>query len=302
MRLGGLTTAVAALLITATLACAAPPSSGSDPKDALTKELLDLSGTKRQLEGFPQMFNAGIQPQGFTMTNPVVFELLQQASARTLSADGMYKTVFDHVKKTSTADELHAALQIVRNPVALRFTALEVEAAKPEGMAEMQPFLTKLGSSPPEPERVQLIHAIDEVAGGTELVVEMTMASFYATAKAVRASMPKEQQRSDQDLAKLGEAFRDQSAKALKEQTLAGMLFVYRNASTDEIRKYHALLTTQEGQWLLNKLRAGHKLAMNRAMDDLGRDFGAELGKRMAAGRAGASPAPSPAPSPATAK
>ena len=125
------------------------------------------------------------------------------------------------------------------------------------------------------------------------MILDMNMASFYAAAKAVRASMPKDQQRSDADLEKAAKDFRDQSSKVFKEQTLAGMLFVYRNASTDEIRNYHALMTSPQGQWLLQKLRAAHTLAMNRSMEEVGRDFGEQLGKRMSPTK------PSPAPSPA---
>lgn len=287
------------LMTCATLAVAAPRAAVQDQRNTLTEEILDLGGTRRQIEQLPALMKAGAQPKGFTMLNPAVFDMLRSSMNKAFVVDKIYRTVFEHVKKAGSLDDLHAALTMVRSPMALKFTAWEVESSKPEALAQAQTFMSELQQNPPTKERVQVMARLDDATGGSQLFTEAQMASFWATARAVRAAVPAERRQSEEELKKTAETFKAQSAQTARSQTIAGMLFMYRMATQEELEQYALLLESKTGRWLSDYLRAGLRTALTEAMEAVGKEFGSQLAQKIVPSKPSASPVSPVSPSPA---
>jgi hypothetical protein len=273
---------VAAGLLFATLSFAAPKDTSAPRKDGLIAEVLDLSGTKRQLDQLPAVMHASMQPApGQPAPDPETAAALKAAVDRAFVPAKMYQAAADLIRRRYAVDDLHGALQILRTPMALKFTAWEVEAGKPEAVAALQAYQEELRTKSPDPARLLLVNRLDNAVGGSELFLEIQLAAFRAAALAAAPT---------EDMRKEEEAFRSQLAQVAKSQTLSGYLFMYRQATTEDLEAYLRVLESPQGKSLVGLLLAGTKQALTHSMSEFGRDIARQAVEK--SGRARPSPSP----------
>jgi hypothetical protein len=265
---------------------AVTPTGQTDARNALAKDLLDLSGTRRQIEDLPAVIKASLQLLNGTGVKPSVVAALMRAAEESLDGKQLYKIVYDHVRHAGTADQLHDALVLARSPLALKFTQWEVDASKPEAVKEMREYISKL--EPLDPERVRLMSTLDDLCGGTELAMDMELATFRASATAAQAALPPAKRHSQAQIDREAEKYADQARPGLKNQFIATAFYTYRRASNAVLLQYAELLMTPIGRWQSRTITAACKQAITSAMLKMGQQFVVRLDGLLA------SPSPSP--------
>ena len=278
------------LLLCALLApvCARASSTpAAAPGDALLSEMMDLSGTRRMIEQVPAQVQAGAMADQERLPAGVRARLAA-AIAGAYAAEALYRAAFDHVKRHARPDELAAALDVLRTPVALRFTEMEVAAGTPEHQRLLPGFLSKLQSSPPPAQRIALLERLDELTGTSALLTEVTVQTAAAIARGVagaRAPLTHEQLLAlDDAVARM----RQQVGPATRQQALTTFLFTYRRASDEELARYVALYEGGAGQWTARVTGAATRVALEQAA--------VELARRLVASSAPLAPSPPPSP------
>lgn len=240
------------------------------PADALLTEMLDLSGTRRMLEQVPQQIQASALTDQEQLPEPLRARLSAALSAAYRS-DALYRAAFEYVKKNSRQDELAAALALLRSPVALRFTEMEVAAGTVESQKQIPTFLSALEKTPPPHARVALLAKLDAITGTSALLTEVTVGTATAIARGVaqaRAPLTPDQRKG---LEAGAARMREQVSTATRQQVITTFLFTYRKSEDGDLARYVELYDTPAGRFAARVTGAALRVALEHAAGDLAR-------------------------------
>ena len=269
--------------------------------DQLLAEVIELSGIKTQFQAFGG--NAVISAAGGAgEPGPASMELgaMTAVMERIFEPSKMTVELAAGLKSNLDAERMARFVEILRNPIALKITALEGRQVKPE---EMKQQLEEMRKTPPTAARAKLIQAYDEVSRtselGSELIASMArdmIEAMLADMLKAGKSVPKEAR---ETVGSLLNPMRDQAPNLIR-----GTLFVTcRNASDEDLAAYIKLMDTDTGRWGTGQLvNASRPVLVPR-----GGAFGKEIAKLALAKRMGAmakasadkalaAPAPEPLP------
>ena len=131
------------------------PGTGAKSQDQLLEELLDLSGIKRSISQTPEAIKSGFQQQAKADDPDLqkIGALFDQA----FRADSMYRVVLDYCKRHSDPEHVYAALGMVRMPLCLKMTAIEIENSSAAALREMPAYLQGLRAMPPGQARMGIL-------------------------------------------------------------------------------------------------------------------------------------------------
>jgi hypothetical protein len=273
------------LVLAALLACVSGAplragSTGAPPAlDALIRELLDLSGTRRMLDQVLQQVQTSTARDAHRLPAALVGRL-RAALAESYAGEALARDVTDHLRRNATRDRLAASLALLRQPLALRFTELEIQAGTPEAQPELQGFVDKLPYSPPTHEREALLEKLDALTGTSDLMTEVAVSTASAVARGIAGARGPLTAPERERLVEAIDEMRQQVRPAMREQVRSGLLFTYRSATDTDLELYVKLFETDAGQWLAHASGAAVRSALERAALDLGRKLARDGGGR----------------------
>lgn len=254
----------------------AGPNDADPVRLQLASEVLDLSGTTRSLERLPSSLIERIKPDGLTMINPIILRAVRESIGSSFRRDRLRQTVLGYTASAS-AEQLTAINGMLRNPLALKFTAWEGEAGSPDSRSAFEQFLKDLRDMEPDRARMMILAKIDKATFATEAAQEHEMISYWVTAKTITATLPKEDRRTDEQLNQAAVDFRSRNVESAYRTAMIGMMFAYRKASTQELVDYCNLVESESGQVLAKALRDGYKAAIEQSIIDMNKDLAARL-------------------------
>lgn len=234
--------------------------------DALVKEVLEISGAKKQIQQIPEMVKSHMaQRQG--ETDPKVYETIRKIMIESYQADALYQAVAESLQKKFDAQSLSAVLQWHRSPLSRKITQLEVQSSSPKALQEMQQFAAQLQNKPPAQGRLALVQKLDQLTGSSELSIEMALTSFRAMAKAFDPVLPQEKRLKPGQLEEIGNTMRRQLEVPLKNQTLIVFLFTYRSLPDSELKQYVDFVESDPGRWFHKVMNESFLYAMTAAAE-----------------------------------
>jgi len=175
------------------------------------------------------------------------------------------------VRRRGSANELAAALELLRSPVALRFTEWEVEAGTPEAQPLFQAYVNALPSSPPERERVALVERLDGLTGTSAALTDVTVQTAGAIARGVASARGPLTHAQRAALEDAMTQMRQRVGPACRQQVLALLLFTYRKATVAELARYVQLFDGGTGAWISQVTGAALRAGLERAASELAR-------------------------------
>ena len=89
---------------------------------------------------------------------------------------------------------LNLALAWLQSDLGRRITMLEEQASTPEGIAGLQAFAIVMQDNPPPEIRQQLIRRLNDAYGGTDFLVDFSLALGVAVGVGVNAASPEYEQ------------------------------------------------------------------------------------------------------------
>ncbi len=249
-------------------------ASESFDKIKIVEEILELSGTKKQIENFPSLVE--VQLAGYkNKQKPEIFEIVSKVMSESYKAETMYQVVLDNLIANFDKNHYAALLNWLRSPLSRKMSQLEEQASTSEALQEMREFAAKLQYSPPLQERVALAQALDEAIGGTNLSIEMITLTNLQMYKAFETVILETQRiKEDNWEEKLKSSLKAQLEQPIKQNTLTSFLYIYRSVSDEELREYINFWDSEEGRWC-NKI-------LTRAFLDAMAKVGREMGNRLA--------------------
>lgn len=154
-----------------------------------------------------------------------------------------------------------------------KLLALEAAAAETDWDAEVVPFIEQYNREPVPLARVALAERIDAATGATEDAALLQAGIASILAHGGRALAPEAERLPRQDIDAQIEALRVSVAQQMRRQQSIVFLFVYREASDEELAAFADFTETPAARWLF----ATHRMAMLQLISEVREDVEARL-------------------------
>jgi hypothetical protein len=267
--------ALLAFLLVLTLPALAQEADREAEVRALLDEVLDLYGVKAEVSVLPALLQAQLENQesGYP---PEVYTVLREAFGEAYRADGLYKTLLEHMAANAEPGHLEAAREWLRSPLAQKLVQMEIEASSPDAQEELQSFMDEFDADAPESrQRLQVIQALDEAGGATEVALAVSVETVRAVVSGVQPLLPEDKRMPGPEIEREVGRLEIQLQMTMRYGTWLSLLYTYREASDDELMEYLAFLESAEGNWLNHA--AGD--ALIEAIRVAGQDAGRRIAK-----------------------
>jgi len=231
-----------------------PPDVASSPGESLALLVMRLSGLDHDAEVISSLAQAD-------------FERIRGSFA---SVEGARRLVAQVFEPGALRDNLERALgrqldpvraqsvlEWLRSPLARRLLDVEQDADSPERADERTAFVNELPSRPPAPGRLALLHRMERAGE-----ISQTSAHLLATIAArlrqiVIPFVPRDALRA----APAVPAVADENARF---QTMASLLFTYRDVKDADLARYVTFLESPSGRWFTQVVRVATEEAVRQ--------------------------------------
>lgn len=262
---------VCAMLVTlcATTNTWANTQSAVDDQQLIT-ELLNQSGVSAQLSAMSSLVKA---------------QLEQQKLPGDLDKKTRLKLVA-HLNSAFDPKNVHAALSRqfilhydkdryrnflveLEHPVIRKLTQMEIAAANdPDASGKMSNYLAQLEQTPPGKKRMALIHALEQSCDSSNFVAATQASIYRVVTETLNSSYPPVKRVTLQDIDEQIALRKQQSLAAASQFVINNTLYIYRDASDDDLQAYVNFLHTEAATWFYSLLRQ----AWINSIRDIGRD------------------------------
>jgi hypothetical protein len=230
---------------------AAAPADAGLAQDQLIVEVLAASGLKQELDQLPERMLAGVRQYDKQQMKapPAVVDAIEDAVAKSFTADGFNNQVRAALKKNFDQQRLQALLKDFSASAARTMVAQEHATHSPEEFAE---FARSAAATRPAPARAALIKRIDAATGASQTAVDVAFASMRALAMGV---VGEDQHKAD-SVDKTIEQQRAASFGKISDATLLNLAFSFKDASNADLEKYAAICETENSKWFYGLVHA----------------------------------------------
>lgn len=236
-------------------------------KEALVQEVYTKSGMEKQLQQLPLVIQAAVDQ---ALREGHLLEQLPRQVTSAISAlapvafasENLKEVVLSHLKEKLAAQDIKKVLKWLDSPLGKKCAQLEEAAATPEALTEMRRYAAAIKGSPPKKERLAVLRKLDIASRATETAVEVALSTQVAVALAANYTLPLEQQSSIDTIKQTLKRVRSLVEAEARKETLASLLYTYRNLTETQIRQYIEFLSSPAGSKYTEVYNAALKKAL----------------------------------------
>lgn len=226
------------LLLTAMLATATLAGSNVETHDALVEKYLTISGQKQAIEKMPtQMVN--MVEQQFAQSGQQIDPKLANIIIESLTNEEAVGNLTKDIEKLPSED-LNKLITFYKTETGQKCVKLNKEEDMENMNQELPSFIQELQKNPPSQNRIDNMNTMfmetNLLTGTLEMVKAVT--------RIFNATLPKEQQMSDEQI----EGLIKQSSEPMAQQLIVTFYYAFRNLSDSEISEVVQMTLTPEGQ------------------------------------------------------
>ena len=227
--------------------------------EQLVESYLTISGQKQALEKMPtQMVN--MIEQQFAQTGQPVDPQLSDLFVESFTNDEAIGQLTKDIQKLSTED-LNKLITFYKTETGQKCVKLNKEEDMEDMNRELPAFIQELQINPPSQNRIDNMNTMftetNLLAGTLEMVEAVT--------RIFNASLPKEQQMSDEQI----QGIMMQASQPMAQQLILSFYYALRNFTDSEIAQVVDMTLTPEGQAETDAQLAGMIAYISTASNDL---------------------------------
>jgi hypothetical protein len=255
----------------ATKPVAPKPQSPADiakAQDKLIEDVQAATGLKQQLAQLPQRLMAGVSQAGKQQKKApaATLQAINDAMSASFTAEGFQSQVTNDLKKNFDQKRMQALLKEFSTPTAKNMVEMERAAQSPEELAKFSH-----SAAATKPEREALVKRIDAASRASDLAVETAFVSMKALSSGIAGEGTPKAAAMDKSIEKQ----RDAQTQKIRDATLLGLAYSYKDASDADLAKYAALYETEDAKWFYGLVYA--------ALVEEVKNASTEAGERIAA-------------------
>lgn len=239
---------------------------------ATANEILETSGLRAQLSSLARTLGLEFVPRHNGL-RPADVEAIAQVVARHLTAERLYPAVQDEFRRHVDQKDLDAMAEWFRSPLAVKITALEVAASRPDALEKLAAFTEQLKTAPPPAARVDLVQRLDWVSGASHETTEMLLTVSTSFARAAMAMMPPERRATPGMLQRRADAMRGRLGRTVTGHMQTQLLYVYAPLEDTELMQYVTFVASPAGRAYGRATRLTVMKIVREAIDRTARDI-----------------------------
>lgn len=278
----------------AAAAAAKPAPIPTDP-DKLVAEIIQTSGLTRQMRSFAGEVatNAIASNQaGQEGAEKLDARLVQDIANRHFEADALMADLTNGVKSAYEAERMGRFLELMRQPIVAKMTAIEGRAISREEKAQ---FAEAFRTNPPSPARQKLILTLDELARTSDVGVRVTTLSAREMVDAIFEGLQKTGRRMQKEQRQLLNSQINSAEPQVRSEFRTLMHITYRDVSDEDLAAYVKVLESETGRWGLEILGNALRGTIEKRIKPFARDMAQlviaqVLAAKPAAGKQAAAP------------
>jgi hypothetical protein len=243
---------------------------GEIPPDAI--EIYTVSGLEVQMQSVGPQIVFGLHQQQSRLP-PQVYDVLESVAREQFASNALRSRALEVIVASWNQDYATVALAWLNTDLGRRITRLEEYSSSSEGMVGIQQYAAGLQRRPPSAQRVAAIKRLNEAYGGTDFLVDSTLAMTLAVAVGANAASPEDEQLDLVALRDAVEKDRVNLRQQMDELVLLYHLFTYSGMIDEEIAAYADFLESDVGSWYVDTLAR----AYIKPLVDLSMELGAAL-------------------------
>ena len=239
-----------------------PAQGGADAeRDRMIEELLESSGIRYELEQacpaeqayIDEAFVKGSEEHRFQT------ELLKSSCS-----EGEGAAIYRHqFQENFNGAEAIRVLRELDDPIAAKFTKLNMKCSEPEGhLREMRSLCCLDLSDPTLADRLALIDRLERMTRGTERVLEIWAVYQFTLEQAYSSRLGMPRKVTDKTFSDFFREFRRSEEEFARRAFRVRMLECYRSATDEEIERYIATADLDVSDWFNQSLIAANKAVM----------------------------------------
>jgi tetratricopeptide (TPR) repeat protein len=234
------------------LGCQITPESINEFRKKLAiAEVLELSGTRKQLDQIPDlyrfMFEEGLKGELPELSSRI--KRILPKIANELSCI-IYQDSKAYLTKNYDQDRLSEVLQWWHSPLGMRICRLEVEATTVKAARKI--WQQTRDMNPVSESRLAIFKRILELSGGHDLSVQADIKMVAGLSRAMNAYGLQERRLKEDQIQQLAEMAKDVFQESSEQAILHYTPRIYESISDEELLKYIEFLESSAGRWFSN--------------------------------------------------
>ena len=214
-----------------------------DSKQAVTQQLMELSGMEKQIGQMAGLASAGLAMYQDKLPAEL-YDILNRALIEAYDPSKIKQIVFTHIDQNLASKDMRAALNWLRSDLGRKITTLEEASSAPDALEKMNAYAKGLPNNPPPKSRLNLIKRLDSATHSSEIGIKLMESSMLSLMGGLEAMQPKESQMGKEQLEQSMVAQRPALQKSFQEQATSSFLYTYQSLSNAELKRYVSFLET----------------------------------------------------------
>jgi hypothetical protein len=259
------------------------PADIAKAQDKLIEDVLAATGLKQQLALLPQRLAAGVSETATQQKKApaATVQAIGTAIAQSFTAEGFQTRVSTDLKQNFDQKRMQALLKEFSTPAAKSMVEMERATQSPQELAKFAHSVTAT-----KPEREALVKRIDAASKASDLAVETAFVSMKALSSGIAGEGTPKAAAMDKSIEKQ----RNAETQKIRDATLLGLAYSYKDASDADLAKYAALYESEDAKWFYGLVYAALVAEVKNASTQAGERIAALTGKPAAgAAKAGGS-------------
>jgi hypothetical protein len=228
-----------------------PLKASSQNQQADFNEFLDESGLRVQLLELPLILLEQFEAES-SYFDETTKQKIRDTVARAFSEELITKDALEFLDANYDAEHMAAVRDWLKSPLTLKMNDYEQSANSPEVELEREQFLTRLQTTPPDPNRVETIIEFDELTDATFNTVKIITDLYMALITTMNPHQSPEDQLDLNDTTEIRRSIMMQLLPVYENVMVAMNLFAYREVSDAELAEYISFYDTDSGQWFVD--------------------------------------------------
>jgi hypothetical protein len=212
---------------------------------------LDESGLRAQLLELPLILLEQFEEES-SYFDENTKQKIRQSISRTFSEELIVKDALEFLEMVNDSVHMKTVREWLNSPLTIKMNEFEQNANSPEFESEREQFLTKLQTTPPDRNRVDVILEFDELTDATYNTVKIITDLYMALIKTMNPHQTTEQRLDLNDTSEIRQSIMMQLLPVYENVTVAMNLFAYRDVKDDELDEYISFYKTDSGQWFVD--------------------------------------------------
>jgi hypothetical protein len=244
-------------------------------KEALARELYELSGLEKQVAQLGELSVAGLNEAYEQGGLPERFyEYLLPLARDAYNVHKIRRDLLQRIEKNLDITCIEAVLIWLQSPQGRKITIAEEAASTPEGIQRMQAFAAQLQTNPTSLRRLQLVKRLDKANNSTELMIDMATITVHGVIKELNAILPSAQRVDYYTLEQQMNAQRSQMRRSFQNVCIVSSLYTYQSLSDDELERYVEFAESDFGRRYHQTIFQEFKNIQSEAASYVGRALG----------------------------